>query len=113
MYCYCGIAGAVVRVRCHNTRFKPVVAEGKTDKNGYFFIVPEMVTSLASHTCKVYLVKSPSLKCSAPTNLNYGSEGASLIPNPAHKPNPLGPKYALYNVGPFAFEPAKPTPCPR
>ncbi|CDO99529.1 unnamed protein product [Coffea canephora] len=107
------LQGAVVRVRCHNTRFKPVVAEGRTDKNGYFLIVPEMVTSVAASTCKAYLVKSPSMKCSAPTNLNYGSTGAGLMPNPAHKPNPLAPKYALYNVGPFAFGPAKLTPCHR
>lgn len=113
MYYYCGIAGAVVRVTCQNTRYKPVVAEGKTDKNGYFLILPEMVTSLDSGICKVSLVKSPSTKCSAPTNLNYGWQGASLIPNPTYKPNPLGPKYALYNVGPFAFEPAKMTPCRR
>ncbi|KAL3519772.1 hypothetical protein ACH5RR_017921 [Cinchona calisaya] len=104
------LVGAVVRLICHNTQYKPVVAEAMTDKNGYFLIMPEKLTNAAHHKCKVFLVKSPSEMCNVPTNFNYGLNGTILVPT--SKPNPLGPKYALFNVGPFAYEPSKKIPCP-
>ncbi|KAL3522287.1 hypothetical protein ACH5RR_015121 [Cinchona calisaya] len=105
------LVGAVVRLQCKNTKYRPVVAEGKTDENGYFLIMPQGLTTAGSHKCRVFLDKSPSTKCDDPTNINFGLAGAIL--KPTFKPSPLGPNYALFTVGPFAYAPSNKVPCPR
>lgn len=114
------ITGAIVKLQCNNTKYKPVEATAKTDKNGYFFLMPKNVTTAASHKCKAFLVSSPSKTCNVPTNLHSGSTGAILIPAPVTPPGTAAPKpapvpslpYQIFNVGPFAFEPSKKVPCP-
>ncbi|KAL6546603.1 hypothetical protein OROMI_022324 [Orobanche minor] len=101
------IAGAVVKLQCNNTKYG-LVEQTKTDKNGYFFFMPQKLTTAAFHKCKVFLVSSPVAACNVPTNLHGGSAGALLVPNakaPAKAP------FQLFSVGPFAFEPHKKLPC--
>lgn len=105
-------AGATVRLVCKNTKYKAFKQEAKTDKNGYFFIMaPKIITTYASHKCKVYLVSSPkSGKCKKPTNLHYGLKGAILMPSKPTLPPPP-PSLQVFTVGPFAFEPSTKLPC--
>ncbi|KAL2473634.1 Non-classical arabinogalactan protein 30 [Forsythia ovata] len=102
------LAGAVVKLQCNNTKWG-LVEQTKTDKNGYFFFKPSKLTTAAFHKCKVFLISSPLVTCSVPTNLGSGASGAILIPSlkPPVKPLP----FQLFTVGPFAFEPAKKVPC--
>lgn len=104
-------AGAVVKLQCNNTKYRPVEATATTDRNGYFFLMPKNVTTAASHKCKVFLVSSPLKTCNVPTNLHAGSVGAILVPVTKLPVPP--PPYQIFNVGPFAFEPSKKIPCPR
>ncbi|KAJ0259825.1 Non-classical arabinogalactan protein 30 [Hirschfeldia incana] len=105
------VKGAVVRLLCKNK--KNATSEATTDKNGYFLLyAPKTVTNYAIKNCRAYLVKSPDAKCSKVSTLHGGYLGAFL--KPVVKPenatiifNKL--KYALFNVGPFAFEPV----CPK
>ncbi|KAI3456254.1 hypothetical protein Pfo_012917 [Paulownia fortunei] len=106
------LAGAVVKLQCNNTKYS-LVEQAKTDKNGYFFFMPQKLTTSGFHKCKVFLVSSPLPTCSVPTNLHGGAAGAILIPTP--KPpvtTPIKPPpFELFTVGPFAFEPPKKLPC--
>ncbi|KAH7836911.1 hypothetical protein Vadar_007324 [Vaccinium darrowii] len=116
------LAGASVKLECNNTK-KPLVEEGRTDKNGYFYIMgPKSITTFGSHKCKVSLSSSPTTACNKPTNLHNGVQGAILIPEKVQPPvqaplSPLPPHeppmfpYELFTVGPFAFEPE--TKCPH
>ncbi|XP_042521038.1 non-classical arabinogalactan protein 30-like [Macadamia integrifolia] len=97
------ILGAVVKLECNNTKHVKTV-EGETDKNGYFFIEgPKTVTTYGVHKCKVFLVSSPLALCNKKTNLNDGVSGATLV----YEKTKVSLSYALYKVGPFAFEPPK------
>ncbi|XP_043690005.1 non-classical arabinogalactan protein 30-like [Telopea speciosissima] len=94
---------AVVKLVCYNRKHVTEV-EGKTDKNGYFFIeAPKTVSTYGVHKCKVFLVSSPKLTCSLKTNLHGGVTGATLMYEKTKTPL----SYALYSVGPFAFDPPK------
>ncbi|XP_058092315.1 non-classical arabinogalactan protein 31-like [Magnolia sinica] len=103
------LSGGVARLQCNNSK-RAVTAEGKTDKNGYFFIHTPNVTSYGVHKCKVYLGSSPLETCKNATDLNGGVTGATLK---FHKvlegPTPL----AIYSSGPFAFAPSNTTSCPH
>ncbi|KAF9610592.1 hypothetical protein IFM89_023487 [Coptis chinensis] len=100
------LTGAVVRLQCNNSKI-PLREEAKTDKNGYFFLQPsKMITSYGAHKCKVFLVSSPVNSCQKPTDLHLGQNGAFLRYQKSQKPTP----FALYSVGPFAFES---TSCPH
>lgn len=93
--------GAVVKLQCNNTK-QPREWYGKTDKNGYFLIkVEKKLSSFGAHTCKLYLVSSPSPACKKPTDLLHGEQGALL--RWPHKPSKF--PFELFTVGPFAFEP--------
>ncbi|KAG6416598.1 hypothetical protein SASPL_124031 [Salvia splendens] len=103
------LAGAVVKLQCNNS--KTGMVETKTsDKNGYFFFMPQKLTTSGSHKCKVFLVSSPSAACNVPTNLHGGALGAILLRKPVDAP-PKPLPFELFTVGPFAFEAAKKLPC--
>ncbi|KAG8385541.1 hypothetical protein BUALT_Bualt03G0055900 [Buddleja alternifolia] len=102
------LAGAVVKLQCNNTKYG-LVEQTKTDKNGYFFFMPQKLTTSGSHKCKVFLISSPVANCSVPTNFHGGAVGAILMPPKAPIDN--NPKFLLFTVGPFAFEPHKKLPC--
>lgn len=98
------LTGATIQLTCENTKYKKVLVQAKTDKNGYFYLeAPKTVTSFAAHKCRVSLVKSPLAKCSKPSNLHDGLNGAILRPQKSYVSNKV--PYVLYTVGPFAFEP--------
>ncbi|PIA36641.1 hypothetical protein AQUCO_03300089v1 [Aquilegia coerulea] len=101
------ITGAVVRLQCNNTRI-PFELQAKTDKNGYFFLhTAPKLSNYGIHKCKAFIVSSPLNSCRTPTDLHQGVTGAVLrYERPSPKPN----QYALFTVGPFAFEP---TSCPH
>ncbi|KAG6419141.1 hypothetical protein SASPL_121353 [Salvia splendens] len=102
------LAGAVVKLQCNNS--KTSMEEKKTsDKNGYFFFMPQKLTTSGSHKCKVFLISSPSAACNVPTNLHGGALGALLRKPVEAPPKPL--PFELFTVGPFAFEAAKKLPC--
>nr|GMD03020.1 pistil-specific extensin-like protein [Ipomoea batatas] len=105
------LEGAVVKLACNNTKYH-LVEKAKTDKNGFFLIMPKTVTSAGFHKCKVFLVASPKPECSVFTNYKFGQAGAPLIPT-APPPELKSPPYVLFTVGPFAFEPSKKAPCPH
>ncbi|KAI6703739.1 hypothetical protein NL676_012875 [Syzygium grande] len=98
------LLGAVVKLECNNTRYRPTVQTAKTDKNGYFFLAaPKTITTYAFHKCKVSLVSSPLPSCQKPSALHGGSAGAVLKPE---KPIMIGNlPFTVFTVGPFAFEP--------
>ncbi|CAA2983858.1 non-classical arabinogalactan 31-like [Olea europaea subsp. europaea] len=104
------LPGAAVKLQCNNTKYH-LVEQVTTDKNGYFFIMPKMLTTAGSHKCKVFLVSSPKANCSVPTNLHGGAGGAILKPStkPPVTDRPL--PFQLFTVGPFAFEPHKNVSC--
>ncbi|PIN04388.1 hypothetical protein CDL12_23071 [Handroanthus impetiginosus] len=109
------LAGALVKLECNNTKYR-LVEQAKTDKNGYFFFMPQKLTTAGSHKCKVFLVSSSLTNCSVPTNLHNGAIGAILVPTPkppvsAPAPPVKPPTFELFTVGPFAFEPPKKLPC--
>lgn len=105
-----GCTGAAVKLQCNNTKYR-LVEQVTADKNGYFFIMPKMLTTAGSHKCKVFLVSSPKANCSVPTNLHGGAGGAILKPStkPPVTDRPL--PFQLFTVGPFAFEPHKNVSC--
>ncbi|XP_051126131.1 non-classical arabinogalactan protein 31-like [Andrographis paniculata] len=101
------LPGAAVKLQCNNTK-AGLVVQGKTDKNGYFFFMPQKLTSAGSHKCKVYIVSSPLPACNVTTDLHSGVSGAILTPS--KKPPAADAKklpFVLFTVGPFAFEPHK------
>ncbi|KAL3617132.1 hypothetical protein CASFOL_029151 [Castilleja foliolosa] len=102
------LANATVKLQCNNTKI-PMVEQKMTDKNGFFYFTPKRVTTMAFHKCKVFLVKSPSAKCTVPTSLNGGTAGAILIPD--RKPINATATHQFFNVGPFAFD--SPTNCTK
>ncbi|KAK1257020.1 hypothetical protein QJS04_geneDACA025025 [Acorus gramineus] len=102
-------SGAVVRLQCDSSR-TPTTVYATTDKNGYFFAqAPTNVTSFGANRCRAYLVSSPLATCQKPTDLNWGLTGAPLRFE-RWLGGPLW--FAIYTVGPFAFEPANATECP-
>ncbi|KAH6758082.1 hypothetical protein C2S52_023033 [Perilla frutescens var. hirtella] len=106
------LANATVKLECNNTKYRLKELK-KTDKNGYFFFMPQSLTTAGSHKCKVSLVSSPVAACNVPTNLHDGAVGAILYRPP--KPPVDAPTkplpFELFTVGPFAFEPPKKLPC--
>ncbi|KAL5772410.1 hypothetical protein ACOSP7_012014 [Xanthoceras sorbifolium] len=104
------LAGAIVKLQCNNTA-KPLTAQAQTDKNGYFLLLaPKTITNYAVHKCKASLVPSSKLPmCKQPSDLHGGVSGAILN---VDKKKPLVSvnkvEYALFTVGPFAFEPKCP-----
>ncbi|KAK4439952.1 Non-classical arabinogalactan protein 30 [Sesamum alatum] len=107
------LAGAVVKLQCNNTKHSQT-EQTKTDKNGYFFFMPQKLTTSGSHKCKVFIISSPLATCSVPTNLHGGAVGAILMPTakPPVVPAPTKPlPFELFTVGPFAFEAQKKLPC--
>ncbi|XP_010413808.1 PREDICTED: non-classical arabinogalactan protein 30-like isoform X2 [Camelina sativa] len=105
------VKDAVVRLVCKNK--KSSISETKTDKNGYFmFLAPKTVTSYGIKGCRAFLVKSPDAKCSKVSTLHGGDKGAYLKPvvKPGNSTTIINKfTYGIYNVGPFAFDPA----CPK
>ncbi|KAK7246491.1 hypothetical protein RIF29_41360 [Crotalaria pallida] len=99
------VLGAVVKLECNNTKYRPLVQTVKTDTNGYFYLeAPKTITTYAFHKCKVFLVSSPTgLK---PSNLHGGLTGSTLKPLKPFESNKL--PFLLFNVGPLAFEPKCP-----
>ncbi|KAH0701114.1 hypothetical protein KY290_014554 [Solanum tuberosum] len=111
------LQGAKVKLVCNNTK-KTLVEQAETDKNGFFWILPKLLSSGAYHKCKVFLVSSNNSYCNVPTNYNDGKSGALLKytpPAPAtHLPiKPPTPKYDFFTVGPFGFEASKKVPCKK
>ncbi|CAN4078922.1 unnamed protein product [Withania somnifera] len=107
------LQGAVVELVCKNTE-KALVEQGTTDKNGFFWITPKLMTSGAYHKCKVFLVSSNASYCDVPTNYNGGKSGALLKYTPLPKPPPPATiKFDVFTVGPFGFEPSKKVPCKK
>ncbi|MCD7467749.1 hypothetical protein HAX54_005367 [Datura stramonium] len=108
--------GAIVKLACNNTK-KTLVEQGKTDKNGFFWLMPKLLTSGAYHKCKVFLVSSNNSYCDVPTNYNGGKSGALLKYTPLPKPRlpvkPPTPKFDVFTVGPFGFEPSKKVRCKK
>ncbi|CAN4084080.1 unnamed protein product [Withania somnifera] len=104
------LQGAEVKLVCKNTK-KTLVEKRKTDKNGFFWIMPKLLTSGAYHKCKVFLVSSNNSYCDVPTNYNDGKSGASLKYTPL--PKLPAPKFDVFTVGPFGFEPSKKVPCKK
>ncbi|KAG7573528.1 hypothetical protein ISN44_As09g018070 [Arabidopsis suecica] len=105
------VKDAVVRLVCKNN--KNPISETKTDTKGYFMLLaPKTVTNYDIKNCRAFLVKSPDAKCSKVSTFNGGYKGSVL--KPVLKPGFSSAiikkfKYAVYNVGPFAFEPT----CPK
>ncbi|KAK2642143.1 hypothetical protein Ddye_023906 [Dipteronia dyeriana] len=100
------IAGAIIKLQCNNTA-KPLTAQAQTDKNGYFLLLaPKTLTNYAIHKCKVSLVPSKLPLVKKPSDLHGGVSGAILKVD-KKKPLVIVNKvdYALFTVGPFAFEP--------
>ncbi|OVA07749.1 Pollen Ole e 1 allergen/extensin [Macleaya cordata] len=100
------LPGAIVKMVCENAKSprSPIVRVVTTDKHGYFFILPtKRVTSYgAQKRCRVFLALPPKgSNCTNPTYLNWGKSGAYLKPTKPTTPV----EFALYSVGPFAFEP--------
>nr|AST51877.1 TTS protein [Nicotiana velutina] len=110
------LPGAVVKLVCNNTK-KTLVEQGKTDKNGFFWIMPKFLSSAAYHKCKVFLVSSNNTYCDVPTDYNGGKSGALLKYTPLPKPPAASslpvklPTFDVFTVGPFGFEPSKKVPC--
>ncbi|XP_061979454.1 non-classical arabinogalactan protein 30-like [Populus nigra] len=103
------VLGATVKLQCNNT-MKPQDLKTTTDKNGYFLIkAPGTITNYGVHKCKVWLVSSPSTACSKITNLHGGLTGAMLRPEKKPFVDEKKREFALFSVGPFAFE----SKCPR
>ncbi|KAF2548744.1 hypothetical protein F2Q70_00021136 [Brassica cretica] len=103
--------GAVVRLLCKSK--KNIVAETKTDKNGYFLLLgPKTVTNYGFRGCRVYLVKSKDYKCNKVSKLFGGDVGAVLKPEKRKGKSAVVINqliYGIFNVGPFAFDPV----CPK
>ncbi|KAK3204135.1 hypothetical protein Dsin_018181 [Dipteronia sinensis] len=100
------LAGAFVKLQCNNTA-KPLTAQAQTDKNGYFLLLaPKTITNYAIHKCKASLVPSKLPLVKKPSDLHGGVSGAILKVD-KKKPLVIVNKvdYALFTVGPFAFEP--------
>ncbi|XP_057764486.1 non-classical arabinogalactan protein 31 [Salvia miltiorrhiza] len=104
------LLGAVVKLQCNNSKIS-LVEQMKTDKNGFFFFMPQKLTTSGSHKCKVFLISSPSAACSVPTNLHDGAVGAILAAKPPVDTPPKPLPFELFTVGPFAFDAAKKLPC--
>ncbi|RZC65363.1 hypothetical protein C5167_009053 [Papaver somniferum] len=102
------LPGATVKMICHGkTQDNPLILSAVTDKGGFFFIPPTKKVSEfgAKKRCRVYLHSPPThSKCQHSTHMNGGLSGAylrSIKPSKSSKPLP----FALYTVGPFAYEP--------
>ncbi|XP_055804737.1 non-classical arabinogalactan protein 31-like [Solanum dulcamara] len=115
------LQGAKVKLVCSNTK-KTLVEQGETDKNGFFWILPKLLSSGAYHKCKVFLVSSKNSYCNVPTNFNGGKSGALLKYTPLPKPpapasllpvKASTPIFDVFTVGPFGFEPSKKVPCKK
>ncbi|KAG9147297.1 hypothetical protein Leryth_023595 [Lithospermum erythrorhizon] len=100
------LANATVKLVCYSGKYH-MVHQATTDKNGYFYMMPQKLTTSGIGICKVVLAKSPSAKCSVPTNLHNGLKGALLVPPPPTKTPTPPSKFALFTVGPFAYEATK------
>ncbi|KAG2331434.1 hypothetical protein Bca52824_002614 [Brassica carinata] len=101
------VVSAVVRLLCKSK--KKIVAETKTDKNGYFLLLgPKTVTNYGFRGCRVYLVKSKDYKCNKVSKLFGGDVGAVLKPEKRKGKSAVVINqliYGIFNVGPFAFDP--------
>nr|ACN60130.1 putative proline-rich protein [Petunia x hybrida] len=112
------LQGAIVKLACNNTK-KTLVEQGTTDKNGFFLILPKMLSSGAYHKCKVFLVSSKNTHCDVPTNFNGGKSGALLKYTPLPKPPATShlpvkpPTFDVFTVGPFGFEASSKVPCKK
>ncbi|KAI3961051.1 hypothetical protein MKW92_007742 [Papaver armeniacum] len=102
------ISSATVKMICHGKpQDNPLILSAVTDKGGFFFIPPTKKVSEfgAKKRCRVYLHSPPThSKCQHSTHMNGGLSGAylrSAKPSKSSKPLP----FALYTVGPFAYEP--------
>lgn len=103
-----------MEVRCRNTRYL-IRGTATTDKNGYFFLkAPPLITTYGARKCRAYLYQKPKHggACGKPTNLNGGVTGGLLFLDKSHfqsnnQSKPVLPNFAVFNVGPFAYEPTK------
>ncbi|KAJ6367742.1 hypothetical protein OIU78_000327 [Salix suchowensis] len=103
------VSGATVKLQCNNTKY-PLEVKTTTDKNGYFILkAPGTITNYGVHKCKVWLVSAATTACSKITNLHGGLTGAVLRPEKKPYVDEKKREYALFSVGPFAFE----SKCPR
>lgn len=103
------VSGATVKLQCNNTKY-PLEVKATTDKNGYFLVkAPGTITNYGFHKCKVWLVAAPSTACSKITDTHGGLAGAILRPEKKPFVDEKKRGYALFSVGPFAFE----SKCPR
>lgn len=76
-----------------------------TDSNGYFFLqAPRTVRAVGAKRCRLALKSTPKdSPCTKKTNINGGKHGAILKLDRSVRQQSL--PFALYTVGPFAFEP--------
>ncbi|KAI3970189.1 hypothetical protein MKW92_015309 [Papaver armeniacum] len=99
------LPGATVKMICHGKpKQNALILTAVTDKKGYFFIPPTNKVSDrgARKRCKVYLHAPPAhSKCQHSTHIHGGLSGAYLRLTVPPKPLP----FALFTVGPFAYEP--------
>ncbi|KAL3577004.1 hypothetical protein D5086_022287 [Populus alba] len=103
------VPGATVKLQCNNTKY-PLEVKATTDKNGYFLVkAPGTITNYGFHKCKVWLVAAPNTACSKITDTHGGLAGAILRPEKKPFVDEKKRGYALFSVGPFAFE----SKCPR
>ncbi|CAK7350575.1 unnamed protein product [Dovyalis caffra] len=99
------VLGATVKLQCNNTKY-PQEVKATTDKNGYFLVkAPGTITNYGAHKCKVWLVSAPNTACSKITDLHGGLTGAMLRPEKKPYVDEKKHEFALFSVGPFAFEP--------
>ncbi|ERN20488.1 hypothetical protein AMTRI_Chr01g134410 [Amborella trichopoda] len=103
------LQGATARLECNSSK-QVVTAEGKTDKNGYFFIEAprNKVTNYAFHKCKVFLASSPLATCQKATDLHGGITGSPLR---FHQVLDSGYPLAVFSTGPLAYAPTNATVC--
>ncbi|CAI0443535.1 unnamed protein product [Linum tenue] len=93
---YYPLHGAVVRITCSGEEEE---SRCSTDARGYFFKKLPYYGKLKPELCRAFLEKSPSEKCSVPTDVNKGINGAKLSSYRILHDK----RVKLYPLGPFFY----------
>ncbi|CAL1387539.1 unnamed protein product [Linum trigynum] len=93
---YYPLHGAVVRITCSGVEEE---SRCSTDARGYFFERLPYYGKLKPELCRAFLEKSPSEKCSVPTDVNKGINGAKLSSYRILHDK----RVKLYPLGPFFY----------